>query len=152
MAKVNLDKIQAKIYGNIESVVGTVDLPNGATIALGGSVDGIQRELMEAVAPSATEEVLLVAAPELKYDPRLDQLDFITEAGKPVRAYHLAKGDKFQVEIALFDASPAVDDIVTASATYGYTTAGGTEVTKFKVLQLTTFGWDARPMALLQVV
>lgn len=152
MAKVNLDKIQAKIYGNIESVVATVDLPNGSLVALTGSVNDVERELMEAKAPTDTDELLLVAAPEVKYNESLDQLDFTTPSGKPARAYHLTEGDKFQAELALFDATPAVGDTITGSATYGYKVATGTERTTFRVDQLTTFGWDARPMALLRVL
>lgn len=152
MAKVNLDKIQSKNYGNIESVVATVELHNGALVALNGSLNGVERELKEAVAPSAEAELLLIAAPEVKYNESLDQLDFSTPAGKPVRAYHLTEGDYFQVEQSLFEATPAQGNIVTGSATYGYKVAGGTERTKFVVDELTTFGWDARPMALLRVV
>lgn len=148
MAKVNLDKLQAVSNGNIESVVGTGDLGNGALVALGAKVAG-ERELMNAVAPSDTEELLLVAAPEVKADESLDQLDITTKAGKPVRAYHLTVGDKFQAEQSLFAAVPAVGDVVTGNATYGYkvNTAGRTT---FEVEELTTFG--GRPMALLRVL
>lgn len=152
MAKVNLDKIQAKGDGNIVSVVSedTV-LPNGALVALGELKDG-ERELFEAVAPSDTEELLLVAAPEVKYDETSDQLDYETEAGVPVRAYHLKKGDLFQAEQALFDATPAKGDVVTGNATHGYKVAAGTEKTTFKVEALTKFGFDRRDMALLRVL
>lgn len=148
MTKVNLDKLQAVSNGNIESVVGSGDLGNGALVALGARVAG-ERELMNAVAPADTEELLLVAAPEVKADESLDQLDITTKAGKPVRAYHLTVGDKFQAEQMLFDAVPAVGDVVTGNATYGYkaNTAGRTT---FEVEELTTFG--GRPMALLRVL
>ena len=150
MAKVNLDKLQAKSNGNIESVVGTVALQNGALIALGEQVAG-ERELMKAVAPSDTEELLLVAAPEVKADESLDQLDITTKAGKAVRAYHLTEGDKFQAEQSLFDAVPSVGDVVTGNATYGYK-ANVSGKTTFKVEALTKFGYDQRPMALLRVL
>lgn len=152
MAKVNLDKIQAKGDGNIVSVVSEAEvLQNGALVALGELLDG-ERELFDAVAPSADEELLLVAAPEVKYDETLDQLDYETEAGTPVRAYHLKKGDMFQVEIALFDEEPAKGDVVTGNATYGYKEAAGTEATTFKVEALTKFGFDRRDMALLRAL
>jgi len=149
MAKLNLDKVQATKVGNIESVVGTVDLPNGSLVALGESKG---RELMEALAPEADKELLLVKAPEVKYDETQDQLDYTTKAGTPVTAIHLTEGDKFQVEQSLFEATPTVGDVVTGSATYGYKVAGGTERTTFVVEALTKFGYDRRDMALLRVL
>ena len=133
MAKVNLDKLQAVSNGNIESVISNSDLQNGALIALGDA------------------ELLLVAAPEVKYDESLDQLDITTKAGKAVRAYHLTVGDKFQVEQMLFDAVPAKGDVVTGNATYGYKADAGSRTT-FVVEELTKFGFDQRPMALLRVL
>lgn len=150
MAKVNLDKIQAKGDGNIASVVSEDKvLPNGALVALGELLDG-ERELFEAVAPSDDEELLLVAAPEVKYDETLDQLDYETAAGVPVRAYHLKRGDMFQVEQSLFEATPAENDVVTGNADHGYKVGEG--VTNFKVVRLTKFGFDRRDMALLRVL
>lgn len=150
MAKVNLDKLQAKSNGNIESVVGLVDLHNGSLIALNGLVAG-EFELMDAAVPANTKELLLVAAPEVKPDESLDQLDVLTKAGKPVRAYHLTVGDKFQVELSLFNAAPAVGAIVTGGAAYKYIVNVDSRTT-FVVEALTTFGFDARPMALLRVL
>ena len=150
MTKVNLDKLQAKSNGNIESVVAEAALKNGALIALGDAVEG-ERELVAAVAPADTAELLLVAAPEVKADESLDQLDIETDAGKPVRAYHLTEGDKFQVELSLFAATPAKGDVVTGAANYGYK-ANVSGRTTFEVEQLTTFGFDKRPMALLRVL
>lgn len=150
MAKLNLDKLQAKSNGNIESVVGAVALQNGALIALGTQVAG-ERELLNAVAPADTKELLLVAAPEVKADESLDQLDITTKAGKAVRAYHLTVGDKFQVEQSLFDAVPDAGDVVTGNATYGYKENVSSKTT-FVVEALTKFGFDQRPMALLRVL
>lgn len=150
MTKVNLDKLQAKSNGNIESVVGSVDLQNGALIALGTAVTG-ERELVNAVAPADAKELLLVAAPEVKADESLDQLDITTKAGKAVRAYHLNVGDKFQVEQMLFDAVPVVGNVVTGNATYGYKVNVSGKTT-FVVEALTKFGFDQRPMALLRVL
>lgn len=157
MAKANLDKVQASYNGNIETVVASVDLPNGSLVALGeafGTTFGQDREAMVAVAPSATEELLLVVAPEVEYDNKTnwDELDRINKKDLPVRAYHLVKGDKFQVELSLFDAAPAQDDVVTGAPNYGYTAAAGAEITKFKVERLTKFGYDKRDMALLRVL
>jgi len=153
MAKANLDKVHASNYGNIETVIATVDLPNGSVVALGDDVDG-NREAMHAVAPAADKELLLVVAPEVEYDNKVnwDEYDRVNKAEVPVRAYHLTQGDKFQVELALFDVEPAKNAIVTGAANYGYTAATGTEQTKFIVERLTRFGWDSRKMALLRVL
>lgn len=148
MAKVNLDKIQAKSNGNIETVVAATDLPNGSLVALGNRVG---REAMEAVAPTNTAELLLVAAPEVQYDETKDQLDIVTPAGKEVRAYHLTEGDLFQAEQSLFAATPAKGDIVTGNATHGYAVNVDSKTT-FKVEELTKFGHDRRDMALLRVL
>lgn len=150
MTKANLDKLQAKSNGNIESVVAEVDLKNGALVALGEAND-TERELVAAVAPEAGKELLLVVAPEVKADESLDQLDITTPAGKAVRAYHLTEGDKFQVEVSLFAAAPSKGDVVTGAANFGYE-ANVDARTTFEVERLTTFGFDKRPMALLRVL
>lgn len=155
MTKANLDKLQATKVGNIEIVYATVDLPNGALVALDGAVAN-NREAMKAIAPAADKELLLVVAPEVDYDRKLgkDELDRINPKDTPVRAYHLTQGDKFQVEVALFPAgAPTEGAVVTGDpATYGYIVAAGTEPTKFIVERLTRFGWDSRPMAQLRVL
>lgn len=155
MTKVNLDKIQAKGDGNIASVVGEVVLQNGALVALGEMyAEGAfvnEREIFQAVAPTAELELLLVAAPEVKYDESLDQLDYETPADTPVRAYHLKRGDLFQVEQALATGG-AKGDILTGGADYGYVVAEGTEKTTFKVEAETVFGFDKRKMFLLRVL
>lgn len=148
MTKVNLDKLQAKSNGNIETVVGDVELRNGALVALG---EMLGREAVKAIAPTNTDELLLVAAPEVKYDETQDQLDITTPAGKEVRAYHFTEGDLFQVEQALFDTPPVEGDIVTGNASYGYT-ANVDSRTTFKVEALTKFGHDRRDMVLLRVL
>lgn len=150
MTKANLDKLQAKSNGNIESVVAEVELKNGALVALGAAI-GAERELVAAVAPDAAKELLLVVAPEVKADESLDQFDYTTPAGKAVRAYHLTEGDKFQVERSLFAAAPSVGDVVTGAANFGYE-ANTDARTTFEVERLTTFGFDKRPMALLRVL
>lgn len=152
MTKLNLDKISAKGDGNLVSVVSETEvLKNGALVSLGDLKDG-ERELFDAVVPNDALELLLVAAPEVTYADDTNNLDFETPVGQPVRAYHLKRGDMFQVEQSLFTATPAKDDVVTGNATYGYKVAAGTEVTTFKVEALTKFGFDRRDMALLRVL
>lgn len=154
MTKVMLDKLQATSNGNIESVVGAVDLPNGSLVALGGLVAG-EREKINAVAPADTKELLLVATSEIDYTGTKDELDYVTPAGKVGRAYHLTIGDKFQAEQSLFVATPVVGDVVTGNSSYKYVVNDGTTVngrTTFEVEALTTIGFDARPAVLLRVL
>ena len=150
MTKVNLDKMQAKGNGNIVSVVSEDKvLPNGAVVALGELVDG-ERELFKATTPEEGQELLLVAAPEVKYNESEDQLDFETEAGHPVRAYHLYRGDIVTVELALFDATPSAGDVVTGNAEHGYTVGEGK--TQFKVERVGKYFFDRRDVAVLRVL
>lgn len=150
MTKVNLDKVQAVAYGNLESVVSETDvLPNGVSISLGELMDG-QREIREALPAADDKEQLIVATVEVKYDDNTDNLDFEAPVGFVARAVHTVAGDLVQVEQSLFAATPAVGDIVTGDANYTYKTAAGTEVTQYKVLALTKFGFDRRDMALIQ--
>lgn len=149
MTKVNLDKIHARAYGNIESVQSETEvLPNGVLVSLGGLLDG-ERELREAVEPDAEKEQVLVASVELTASDDTDNLDYETPAGQPARAFHLSAGDQVQVEQALFAATPSVGDVVTGGANYQYVDADDSAVTKFEVLALTKFGFDRRDMALL---
>ena len=150
MAKVNLDKLQATSNGNIESVTHNAALENGAVVALGGLKAG-HRDVMEVKTPANTDELLLVATPEVQYDETKDQLDYTNAADSVARAYHLTVGDKFQVEQALFGATPSVGDIVTGNATFGYETNVDSRTT-FVVEALTKFGFDRRDMALLRVL
>jgi len=156
MTKVNLDKLQATDNGNIETIIATVDLPNGVLIALDEAVEG-NREAIKAVAPVLDQEMLLVAAVERQNNPFeyvLDALDYTSPKDKETRAYHLTIGDKFQVEQSLFDVAPVAKDVVTGNpATMGYTKTGAdTAKTTFVVERLTKFDFDARPMALLRVL
>ncbi|WP_341323372.1 hypothetical protein NSQ62_07830 [Solibacillus sp. FSL H8-0523] len=150
MTKVNLDKLQAKSNGNIESVLVANGLLNGSLVALGTPVAG-ERELMNAVAPAKDKELLLVAVPEVKADESLDQLDIFIQSGEAARAYHLTVGDKFQVERSMFTAAPVVGAVVTGNADYGYSVNVDSRTT-FVVEALTKFDYDQRDMALLRVL
>ena len=96
-------------------------IENGNVLKRGALIDG-EREIFEGSTPAATDaldDVVLVATPEVMYDERLKNLDdFINEAGKIARAYHLRKGDIFSVTKEALDgaASPAVGNIVELKA------------------------------------
>lgn len=91
---VRLDKLQAIKNGNISSVKVGEDTPNGRHVILGSQVAG-NRELFVASTPTAvtTDEILLVAEPELNYEAGKGILDFTNKAGKAARAYHYTVGD-----------------------------------------------------------
>ena len=120
------NKMQATKAGNIESVKyydGNGDaaaIDNGHVLTLNG-LDTGEREIMVGNAPAAvTDEIVLVASPELIYDEQfkadggLD--DFQNEADRPARAYHLYRGDKFSVSDgainALANDTPVVGNFV----------------------------------------
>ena len=119
-------------------------IENGCVVKLDGTLladsDGSTiREIKKAVTPAASaklDEIVLVATPEVMYDERKKNLDeFINEAGKLARGYHLHSGDIFSVTAEAFaNADPAVDQVVelkadvklnnVASATSGSTVIG----------------------------
>lgn len=91
---VRTDKLQATYAGNLESVVLSVDVENGAVTTIGALVDG-EREIVQGGAPVdvLTDEILLIKSPEVLYEKDKGILDFINKANKPARAYHYAVGD-----------------------------------------------------------
>lgn len=116
------DKVLSSYNGNIESVLihnaeGTeeVSVPNGVFVTLEG-LAGIGREVKKAVlAEDATEDVLLVASPEVMYEAGKDIGDFVNEAGKVARAFRLADGDV----ISLTEGLLAEDSAPEVGAVYG---------------------------------
>lgn len=108
---------------SIKYIVSTTPtaIENGNVLKRGALIDG-EREIFEGSTPAAgdaLDDVVLVATPEVMYDERLKNLDdFINEAGKIARAYHLRKGDIFSVTKEALDGadSPAVGNIVELKA------------------------------------
>lgn len=111
---VRLDKLQASVAGNIESVVHTAELQNGMVVTLGGFHNG-EREVRDVATVGAlTDEILLVASPEVMYDERLSRNlnQFVIPAGREARAYHLNVGDYFTVSADGLTGTLAVDKFV----------------------------------------
>lgn len=108
---------------SIKYIVSTTPtaIENGNVLKRGALIDG-EREIFEGSTPAAgdaLDDIVLVATPEVMYDERLKNLDdFINEAGKIARAYHLRKGDIFSVTKEALDGadSPAVGNIVELKA------------------------------------
>ena len=108
---------------SIKYIVSTTPtaIENGNVLKRGALVDG-EREVFAGATPAADdalEDIVLVATPEVMYDERKHNLDdFINEADKIARAYHLRKGDIFSVTKEALDgaATPAVGNIVELKA------------------------------------
>ena len=108
---------------SIKYIVNDVEtaIENGNVLKRGALIDG-EREIFAGAAVAAADsldDVVLVCSPELMYDERKRNLDdFINEAGRPARAYHLRKGDIFSVtkEALAGKAAPAVGDVVELAA------------------------------------
>lgn len=114
-------------------------IENGNVLKVGKLADG-EREIYvggNVAKADKVTDIVLIASPEVMYDERKKNLDeFINEAGKPCRGYHIHSGDEFSVtkEALAGKAAPAVGDIVeladgtklnvVASATSGATAVG----------------------------
>lgn len=101
---------------SIKYIVSTTPtaIENGNVLKRGDLISG-EREVFAGAVPAANDaldDIVLVATPEVMYDERLRNLDdFINEAGKIARAYHLRKGDIFSVTAeALAFATSEADD------------------------------------------
>lgn len=109
-------------------------IENGSVLKVGALVEG-EREVFvggNVAATDKVEDVVLVASPEVVYDERKKNLeDYINEAGKACRGYHIHSGDIFSVtkEALAGEAAPAVGNIVELAAG-----------TKFKVVKSATSG------------
>lgn len=113
------------------------DIDNGNVVLVGDLVEG--REIFKGTAPLANSElkdIVIIANPEIMYDPSRDLADYYVEAGTPARAFRLRSGDVFSVnaEALNYSGSIAVGNIVelmagtklnvVASATGSTTTIG----------------------------
>lgn len=113
MAKtiINLDKVQAIYAGNIETVRHSAELQNGMVCNLGALVNG-EREVYNVATPATatlgSEELLLIASPEVMYESGKNLADFSIPAGKEARAYHLTIGDVFTITDDGFDGTSAI--------------------------------------------
>lgn len=160
MAIVRLDKMQSSYTGNLEHVTHTADMTNGLFVNLGGLVTG-ERELRQVSVPATatltSEEVLLVAAPEVMYDERLDQLaDFVIKANTAARAYHVHVGDIFTVTTDLLTGTPAIGKFVipangSLKGAIATDLSGGTRFAA-KIIDKDTLGYAKYEAWVLQIV
>lgn len=133
-----LESVRFQVADSEGEMVNT-EIENGNVVKVGALESG-EREVKLASTPAANtplDEVVLVAAPEVMYDERKRNLDeYISEAGKAVRGYHLHTGDIFSVTAeCLANASPAVDQLIELGATTKWNnvasaTSGSTQVGK----------------------
>lgn len=116
---VRLDRVTAVYNGPIESVVyNGGELQNGWVVEVGDLAGG-NRDLREAVKPTAKKRVALIAHPEIRYeeytkaDAALEK--FSVEAGKAARAYILAPTDIVSISnegLTLLDSKAVKDNVV----------------------------------------
>lgn len=142
MAIVRKDKMLAGYNGNLESAIvhnasdETVEITNGLFVKIGGLMEG-EREVVKATLASAAdadEEVYFVHNSEVMYDERLYKLeDFVIQAGKVVRLYHLFHGDIITLTTDLFVGTVAVGDKLVAH-TDGKLGADATALTTAKIV------------------
>lgn len=156
---VRLDKLLAGYNGNLEHIVHSADLDNGSFVHVGSLVAG-NTDLRNAVVPATatlTDEVVLIAAPELLYDTVYGgQLDkFYNEAGRATRAYHLYAGDVFSVSESMLTGTVAVGKfVIPANGSVKLAVAdtdGGTTRFVGKIIAREVFGVNAIPMAVIEV-
>jgi hypothetical protein len=157
---VNLDKLQAKKNGNLESLKHTADVPNGYVAHVGTLVEGT-RDVFNVVVPTtasiANTEVVLIASPEVQYLPGKSLEDFVNLTGNIMRGYHLHAGDMFTVSDDAIDGATVVGQyVIPQNASMKLAAAADlTGGTKFaaKVIQKTTIGFGgAKPATVVQVV
>lgn len=157
---IDLEKIQAKKVGNLESLQYTADVDNGRVCHVGDLVAD-EREVKSAVVPDAnsikSEEVVLIASPELNYLPGTNREDFFNASGNAMRAYHLTEGDVFKVSSDAVTGTAAVDGYVVPQAGNMQLAAvanlsGGTRFAA-KVIDVTeTIGFNSFNAVTVQVV
>lgn len=113
-------------------------IENGNVLKIGALMTG-EREIYIGGAVAANDkidDIVLIASPEVVYDERKRNLDdFVNEAGKACRGYHIHSGDTFSVtaEALSGTGTPAVGNIVelaagTKLAFAASATAGSTKV------------------------
>lgn len=131
---IRLDKVQATRTGAISSVKSAVDLQNGVVVFAHALAAG-ERDALAAVQPATatitTDEVLLVASPEITYNAGETVVDFINKAGSIARAIHLKVGDVVTITDNVITGSTVVGQyLIPQNASYNLalaaTLAGGT--------------------------
>ena len=96
-------------------------IENGNVLKIGALMTG-EREIYIGGAVAANDkidDIVLIASPEVVYDERKRNLDdFVNEAGKACRGYHIHSGDTFSVtaEALSGTGTPAVGNIVELAA------------------------------------
>lgn len=112
-------------------------IENGNVLKIGALMTG-EREIYIGGAVAANDkidDIVLIASPEVVYDERKRNLDdFVNEAGKACRGYHIHSGDTFSVtaEALSGTGTPAVGNIVelAAGTKLAFATSATTSSTK----------------------
>ena len=112
-------------------------IENGNVLKIGALMTG-EREIYiggGVAAIDKIDDIVLIASPEVVYDERKRNLDdFVNEAGKACRGYHIHSGDTFSVtaEALSGTGTPAVGNIVelAAGTKLAFVTSATTNSTK----------------------
>lgn len=158
---INLEKVQSVYNGNLESLVHTSDLDNGAFVNIGALVAG-ERELKNVVIPATatlgTEEIVVIASDEVIKDSvgAYSLGDFFNKANEPMKAYHLEDGDVLKISATAFDGTLAVGKyLIPQNGSTKLIVSDTIGSTRFsaKILSITeTIGYEKAPAVRLQVV
>lgn len=148
---VRLDKVQATKAGGIDSVKSAVDLQNGFVVFAHALAAG-EREVLSAVQPATatitTDEVLLIASPEITYNAGETIVNFVNVAGSAARALHLKVGDEVTITDNAITGTTVVGQyLIPQNASYqlalAATLAGGTRFAGEIIEKTTIYGQAA---------
>jgi hypothetical protein len=149
--QVNLDRVLATSVGPIYSVYHDAELQNGYVCNLGALKSG-ERELYAVATPATaslgTEEIVLIASPEVMYNAATDDVRaFAITAGDAARAYGLKVGDTVTITDAVLTGTTEVGKyLVPANASLKLAAAADlTGATRFagKVIEKGTLNGEA---------
>ena len=148
-AVVEIADLQATHCGHIFNFVDTVnDYDNGVLLAK-GEMDPVNYEVYAAKVPTTSDEVMLVASVPTVTDARTQseraEHNFYNKAGIVMRAYQLAKHDRFAVSSMLFDKEPTAGKyaVVGANGKYKVVDSATSEAFVAKVERIVTKGYGA---------
>jgi hypothetical protein len=148
---VRLDKVQATKSGGIDSVKSASDLQNGFVVFAHALATG-EREVLTAIQPLTatitTDEVLLIASPEITYNAGETIINFVNTAGNAARAIHLKVGDEVTITDAVITGTTALGKfLIPANASYQLAVAndltGGTRFAGEVIEKTTIYGQAA---------
>lgn len=148
---VRLDKVEATRSGNLLSVKSAAELQNGFVVYAHALAAG-EREVFTAVQPATatitTDEVLLIASPEVTYNAGETIVDFTNAIGVAARAIPLRTNDIVTISDLVITGTTVVGQfLIPQNASYqlalAATLAGGTRFAGEIIEKTTIYGQAA---------